>query len=71
MITHVLSLVKLPGPLSNPNQLLLIVRAMYGWDLIRYSDGQNAYLMKVVYSLAPTCIVRLPESLWAPPQPQN
>ena len=40
MITHdVLSLVKLLGPLSNPNQLQLIVKVMYGWDLIRYLDG--------------------------------
>ena len=38
-ITQVLSHVKLLGYLSNPNQLLLIVRAMYGWDLIRYLDG--------------------------------
>ena len=71
MITHVMSLVKLPGHLSNPNQLLLIVRVMYGWDLIRCLDDKNAYLMKLAYSLTPTGIVRLPESSWVPPQPRN
>ena len=43
MITHdVLSLVKLLGPRSNPNPLqllIIIVKVMYGWDLIRYLDG--------------------------------
>ena len=36
--TQLQSHVKLPGPLSNPNQSLLIKRDMYGWDLIRYLD---------------------------------